>query len=100
MAVLEHITNNHSWTGAAKFMACCHAPLPDNEERQWLAKENQQHQTLSKFVIDKTLQLDLEKATDFAHTDCIEVYHSNQFNQFVWTLKHVQYTTLTSLCGH
>ena len=45
LSLLDHITNQHSWTGATKFLKCAHGPLPPGQETQWLAHGSPQHET-------------------------------------------------------
>ena len=89
LSLLDHITNQHSWTGATKILKCAHGPLPPGQETQWLARGSPQHETLRKIVSKKDLLIDLEKLTDFIHTGSIEVYHSNQL---VWTPKRIHFS--------
>ena len=76
-SVLYHITDKHTWTGNKIVHQCSHPSLTEEHGRKkkWLSPTSQANIAAETIVLEKRLNKDLEKLTEFCHTGQLEVYH-------------------------
>lgn len=75
--------------GASKYLECAHAPLPDDDQRDWLVRGSEQHKILEGIVHNKTLLTDMKQLTHFCHTGSLENFHSVLLK---WAPKRVHFS--------
>ncbi|XP_066303883.1 uncharacterized protein [Branchiostoma lanceolatum] len=94
-SLLNHIGNQHQWSGNELFHRCAHLPLSREAERKkkWLEVESPAHKALQEVVMDRILLKDMGHMTGFKHTGKLEVYH-NLVLKYASKRIHYQYPAM------
>lgn len=77
ISILNHVTDNHSWSSGINFHACEHTELEyDNRDKPWIIRGSTAYESLQSIVTDKKLLSDLRKTNLFVHTSYLESFHN------------------------
>ncbi|XP_066429207.1 uncharacterized protein [Eleutherodactylus coqui] len=76
-SLLHHVVNTHSWESEKGYEQCQHDPIPDTvgQRRKWLSKGGKAHKSLKTIVLNRKLQRDLRRVSNFCNGAELEVYH-------------------------
>ncbi|XP_043942729.1 uncharacterized protein LOC122814185 [Protopterus annectens] len=77
LSLSYHVTDQHSWGGATKYVKCPHeVPVPRGTDKKWLEEGGECHSALHKIVSNTLFIKDLQQTTKFCHTGNLEVFHA------------------------
>jgi hypothetical protein len=78
ISVLNHVSNNHRWTGNVLFHRCDHSKLTAKQKKQtlWLDQKSEAFKALQAVVMNNRVLNVLPQLTKFCHTGELEVFHS------------------------
>ncbi|KAM8923998.1 uncharacterized protein RCH25_008751 [Pelodytes ibericus] len=77
-SLLYHVVNEHKWNSGTRIAGCDHEELSYAEERarSWLVKDSVPFRELTKFVMDRRLQKDLQYMAEYCHVENIQDFQN------------------------
>ncbi|XP_077107353.1 uncharacterized protein LOC143765020 [Ranitomeya variabilis] len=76
-SLINHTTNEHSWSNNKLYHHCEHDPDEKSQRRRkWLRWGSAAHNSLRAIVLNPRLQTDLKRLFTYCHPGDIEMYHS------------------------
>ncbi|KAM8923997.1 uncharacterized protein RCH25_008749 [Pelodytes ibericus] len=77
-SLLHHVVNEHKWNSGTRIAGCDHEGLSYAEERarSWLVKDSVPFRELTKFVMDRRLQKDLQQIAEYCHVENIQDFQN------------------------